>query len=78
MRRVPPGNKKSMFQLSQDLCSLDLFSALTLASGFLIIVPSKDRKGIKIYNGFFEFQPPLQKGIEDHENCRSSISGTSG
>jgi len=67
-----------MFQLSQDLRSLDLFSPLTLASGFLLIVPSKDRKRIKIYNGFFEYQPPFQKGIEDHENCRGSISGAPG
>ncbi len=67
-----------MFQLSQGLCSLDLSSPLTLASGFLLIVPNKDRKRIKMYNGFVELQPPHQKGIEDHENRCRSISGAPG
>jgi hypothetical protein len=78
MKKNPPGNKDFMFQLSQGLWSLDLFSSLILASGFLPIVPSKDRKLVRIYNGFFGFLPPLQKGIEDHENCRSPISGAPG
>jgi hypothetical protein len=55
MRKIPPGNKDSMFQLSQGLWSLDLFSSLILASGFLPIVPSKDGKLIGIYNGFLGF-----------------------
>jgi hypothetical protein len=72
MRRVPPA-KKPMFQLSQDLFGLDLFSLLILASGFLLIAPSRIKNALKYIMDLFELQPPQQKGIEDHENCRGSI-----